>query len=90
MLCSLMNYLLDSFLPQIFTAQQLSQQLSEDRLTVDAVDKKIIKFVPYFFDLRRTLFLYDHLTNLPDLFLVRSKHSFSILCEFRSLKLNNC
>ena len=82
MFCCLVDHLFHSFLPQKSNFYELSHQFPEDCLTVDAVDEKIIEFIPDSLDLGRTLLLDDQFRYIFDLFFVGSHHSFSILGEF--------
>ena len=87
--CCLMDHLFHSFLSQKSNFYELSHQFPEDGLAVDAVDEKIIKLIPDFLDLGRTLLLDDQIRYIFYLFFVRSHHSFSILGKFGGLELDD-
>ena len=87
--CCLMDHLFHSFLSQKSNFYKLSHQFLEDRLAVNAVDKKIIEFIPDSLDLGRTLLLDDQFRYIFYLFFVWSHHSFSILGEFGGLELDD-
>lgn len=84
-----MNDVMDDILLKSWPLHHMIQKLLQNRWPVNTVNQKIVKLIPYSFQLSWRLLLEDHVGNLLDFLLVGSNQSLGIVLDILcSLKLN--